>query len=163
VQINRKYRDPLKTKLLMRIVIISNEVPGFRDPSGAFASRMRPLRFLQSFEGKEDPDLFDKELLPEMPGILNWAIVGRALLDLEVGFPVPESAKGLVQTLAEAATPMHLFLADCCVTTRPEATVATDDLYLVYRWWCQRTGNAPKPVQVFGKLLKAAHPATDEV
>jgi putative DNA primase/helicase len=163
VQINRKNRPLFTTKLLTRIVIITNEVPGFRDSSGAFKARMRPLRFVQSFEGREDADLFEKKLKPEMPGILNWALAGRAMLRYDGGLFVPESAAGLVQTLAMLATPIHLFLADCCVTTDLQATVVTEEIYLVYRYWCQRTGNTPKPIQTFSKLLRAAAPEIDDV
>jgi putative DNA primase/helicase len=162
VQVNRKNRPMFTIKLMTRIVIISNEVPGFRDTSGAFKSRMRPLRFLQTFEGKEDGDLFEKKLKPEMSGILNWAITGRAMLKYDKGLFVPGSAEGLVKTLAESAAPIHLFLSDCCCTSDKKALVEKDDIYLVYRWWCLRTGNAPKPVQTFGRLLRAASPEIDD-
>ncbi|MBV8077803.1 MAG: hypothetical protein JO284_15455, partial [Planctomycetaceae bacterium] len=105
-QINRKNKPIIEMKLLTRVVIASNEVPAFRDPSGAFKERMRPLRFQVSFAGKEDPDLFGK-LRAEMGGILNWAIKGQALLVADGGFLVPRSARGLVRSLQEAATPLH--------------------------------------------------------
>lgn len=162
IQVNRKNRPLLTTKLLTRIVIVSNELPGFKDMSGAFRTRARPLRFLQTFEGKEDTDLFEGKLKPEMPGILNWSIAGRAMLKLDGGFRVPESAAGLVKALEESASPIHLFLTDCCVTTDPKATAIKEDLFLVYRWWCARTANKVSPVQTFGKLLRGARPELDE-
>jgi phage/plasmid-associated DNA primase len=85
------------------------------------------------------------------------------MLRYDGGLFVPESAEGLVRTLAESATPIHLFLSDCCVTTDAEATVEKDEIYLAYRWWCHRTGNAPKPIQTFGKNLRAAVPEIDDV
>ncbi|MBV8611344.1 MAG: hypothetical protein JO034_28360, partial [Singulisphaera sp.] len=155
-QINRKNKPIIEMKLLTRVVIASNEVPAFRDPSGAFKERMRPLRFQVSFAGKEDPDLFGK-LRAEMGGILNWAIKGQALLVADGGFLVPRSARGLVRSLQEAATPLHVFLYDCCMTDK-DATVTKDDLFLVYQWWCLRTANRVTPIQTFGKELPIANP-----
>ena len=66
-------------KLPTRIVILANEMPSFRDPSGALERRLIVLRTRRSFLGEEDVSLTDA-LLRELPGILNWAIEGRQRL-----------------------------------------------------------------------------------
>jgi putative DNA primase/helicase len=62
--------------LRVRFLIISNELPKITDSSGALASRFVLVRLTESFEKREDPLLHDK-LLPELPGILNWALEGE--------------------------------------------------------------------------------------
>src|SRR5262245_23146467 len=67
--IDRKFRDPWTGKLPTRFVILTNELPKFRDSSGAIATRLLILKMTNSFLGREDHTLFDK-LLPELDGIL---------------------------------------------------------------------------------------------
>jgi putative DNA primase/helicase len=122
---------------------------------------MRPIRFQVSFAGKEDPGLFVK-LQAEMGGILNWAIMGQVLLTADQGFLVPQSARGLVRSLQEAATPLHVFLYDCC-TIDKDATVTKEDLFLVYQSWCLRTANRVSPYQTFNTGLPIAKPEIKEV
>lgn len=76
VDIQRKGMAPLTgIRLPTRLMMLANELPAFRDPSGALERRMLILKTHRSFLGKEDIRLTDK-LMEELPGILNWAIEG---------------------------------------------------------------------------------------
>ena len=55
--VDRKYREPWTGKLPTRFVILTNELPKFRDSSGAIANRMFILRMTESFLGREDRTL----------------------------------------------------------------------------------------------------------
>ncbi|MBN2475850.1 MAG: hypothetical protein JXB62_14660, partial [Pirellulales bacterium] len=46
--VDRKYRDPVTTKLATRLVLVSNELPRLSDASGALASRLIVLRLTVS-------------------------------------------------------------------------------------------------------------------
>jgi putative DNA primase/helicase len=73
--IDRKFRDPWSGKLPTRFVILTNELPKFRDSSGPIANRMLILQMVKSFLGEEDRTL-DERLRAELPGILLWALDG---------------------------------------------------------------------------------------
>jgi putative DNA primase/helicase len=73
--IDRKFIESWTGKLPTRFLLISNELPQLNDVSGALASRLILLRLTRSWYGKEDLGLLDR-LLPELPGILLWAIEG---------------------------------------------------------------------------------------
>ena len=73
--IDRKFLQQVDTKLNVRFMIISNELPRLADNSGALPSRLIVLRLSESWFGHEDTDLTEK-LLIELPGILNWSIRG---------------------------------------------------------------------------------------
>jgi putative DNA primase/helicase len=78
VEINRKGRSILEGVLLRtRFVIVANEIPNFRDNSGAIVARYIPLLMKETFFGKEDLDL-SRRLEAELPSVLKWAIQGRA-------------------------------------------------------------------------------------
>ena len=58
--IDRKHMPAWTGKLPTRFVLISNELPRLRDVSGALAGRLIILRFIRSFYGQEDTDLFER-------------------------------------------------------------------------------------------------------
>src|SRR5207302_8174966 len=73
--VDRKYADPINVKLTTRFVILSNDLPRFKDPSGALANRFIILRFTLDILGREDTTLL-AQLLEERPAILGWAVEG---------------------------------------------------------------------------------------
>ena len=76
VDIQRKGMSPLTgITLPTRLMLLANEMPSFSDPSGALKQRLLTLKTTQSFFGQEDTQL-TKNLLTELPGILNWSIDG---------------------------------------------------------------------------------------
>jgi len=80
MDIHRKGLPPLTgISLPTRLVILSNELPAFHDPSGALDRRLIVLRTQHSFIGVEDQSL-TKTLTDELSGILNWALQGWSRL-----------------------------------------------------------------------------------
>jgi putative DNA primase/helicase len=71
--VHRKYREPWTGRLPTRFVMLSNELPEFKDASGVIANRFLILRMIESFLGREDRELANK-LRPEYPMILNWSL-----------------------------------------------------------------------------------------
>src|SRR5690606_1597640 len=65
IDVDRKYRDPWTGRLPTRLLILSNELPDFKDASGAIAHRFIVLTTGQSFLGRENPRL-TRELLEEL-------------------------------------------------------------------------------------------------
>jgi putative DNA primase/helicase len=87
--INRKYQSFWSGRLLVRFLILTNELPRIADASGALASRFVVLLLTKSFLGKEDLTLTDK-LLTELPGILNWSLAGLERLRQRGRFNMPQ-------------------------------------------------------------------------
>ena len=86
--VDRKYREPWSGKLPTRFVILTNELPKFRDSSGAISNRMLILQMTESFLGREDHTL-DRRLAAELSGILLWALEGLDRLMRNGRFTVP--------------------------------------------------------------------------
>jgi putative DNA primase/helicase len=156
--IDRKHMPAWTGKLSTRFVLISNELPRLRDVSGALAGRLIILRFTRSFYGHEDMALFDR-LQPELPGILCWAIAGWERLNRRGRFLQPRSARELVATMDELASPIAAFLRDRCIV-EADAICPVPAMYEAWRSWCQERGrDAVGDEHSFGRDLHAAIPA----
>jgi putative DNA primase/helicase len=155
--VDRKYLPGVTGKLPTRFVIITNELPRLADASGALAGRLILLRFTKSFYGAEDTLLTDK-LLAERPGILLWALEGWRRLRERGRFVQPEASGELMQDMEDLSSPMSAFVRDCCAVG-PKLSVAVDDLYLRWVWWCEQQGRKePGTKQTFARDLRAHLP-----
>lgn len=153
--VDRKYRDPWTGQLPTRFLVISNELPRFGDASGAVATRFVVLTLTRSFLGQENPDL-TRELVGELPGILNWALDGLERLDRRGRFTEPDSSRDAVVALADLVSPVSAFVRDRCVVGTYEVLV--DDLYAAWRVWADDNGHRAGSAQTFGRDLRAVVP-----
>jgi putative DNA primase/helicase len=137
VTVDRKHKDPWSGRLPTRFMLLSNELPGFRDQSGAIASRLIILTMQVSNLGREDTAL-ETDLRRELPGILNWALAGLDQLAARGRFVEPASSAAAVKLLADAVSPIRAFLDDWCVLgPKAEYHVPKDDLYAAWKDWCR--------------------------
>ena len=154
VTVKRKFKTAWDGRLAVRFLLLSNLMPRFSDASPALANRFVPLLMDQSFLGKEDHDLLNK-LLPELPGILNWAIEGWRRLRARGRFHLPPSSREAIQQLIELAAPVATFLREECELD-PEAEVSKDELFGAWKHWCDRNGALPGSKNTFSMQLYAA-------
>ena len=155
--IDRKYREPWTGRLPTRFVMLSNELPRFTDSSGAIATRMLILQLTKSFLNREDRTI-ECRLVPDMPGILNWALEGLDRLATSGRFTVPESSEAAATMMMDLASPVSAFVRERC-ELGPDKTVARDALYLTWKMWAESNGHHAGAKITFGKSLHAAVPA----
>lgn len=153
----RKFLSAWHGKLLARVMFLTNEFPALTDGAGAFASRLVLVVLTKSFYGKEDPQLTDK-LSAELPGILNWCIVGYRRLNERGHFIVPESAREAIDSIEILGAPVKAFVRDKC-EVRPGLSVAVDELYQEWRDWCEDEGRKDAGTKEwFGRNLHSMIP-----
>jgi putative DNA primase/helicase len=154
--IDRKYREPWTGRLPTRFVMLSNELPEFKDASGVIANRFLILRMTESFLGREDREL-EVKLRLEYAAILNWSLEGLDRLDRNGRFTVPPSSSDAAATIADLASPVSAFVRDKCIRD-PAATVTVDDLYAEWRSWAEDNGHRAGSKITFGRDLRAVVP-----
>jgi len=154
--IDRKYRDPWTGKLGTRFLLISNELPRFGDASGAIANRFVVLTMSTSWLGRENVSLTD-DLMPELPGILNWSLDGLDRLSRSNRFTAPTSSEDAILALQDLVSPVAAFVRDRCAVN-PVAAVPIDHLYAAWKVWADDNGHRPGSVQTFGRDLRAVIP-----
>lgn len=154
--VDRKFRDPWSGKLPTRFVILSNELPRFKDSSGAIANRLLILQMTNSFLGREDRTL-DERLRAELPGILAWALEGLDRLTMNGKFTTPGSSEDAANLMMDLASPVSAFVRDECVR-HPQASIPRDDLYAAWRRWAEDNGHRAGAKSTFGRNLRAVVP-----
>jgi putative DNA primase/helicase len=154
--IDRKYNpNPWTGKLPTRFAILTNELPKLGDASGALASRFIMLLMTNSFYGRGDRGLTEK-LLKELPGVLNWALEGWAMLKSVGHFVQPDAAQQALQQLEDLSSPIGAFLRERC-EVGPAFAANIGDVFTAWTEWCSgqkrdHTGTTAS----FGKDLSAA-------
>jgi putative DNA primase/helicase len=155
--IDRKFLAPVNAKLYVRFLLLTNELPKLSDASGALPGRMILLRLTRSWYGQEDTALTDR-LLPELPGILLWAIAGWQRLRDRGRFVQPDAGKGMVGELADLASPVGAFIRERC-QVGPGYQVERFALFVAWKGWCEEHGRQhPGEAATFGRNLRAAVP-----
>jgi putative DNA primase/helicase len=154
--IDRKYKEPWTGRLHVRFLILTNELPGIADSSGALASRFVVLTMQNSFYGKEDLSLED-ELKTELPGILNWALAGLARLLKRGHFEMPQSSLEFIRQLEDLASPVRAFVRDWCEIGAGKR-IPVLELYDAYAKRCEEEGHKAKSNAWFGRDLRAVVP-----
>jgi putative DNA primase/helicase len=160
VSVDRKYLNPITTKLPTRFAILTNELPRLNDASGALAGRVIILQLKNSWYGREDVKLSER-LYEEVPGILLWALEGLRRLRERGHFVQPESSRLALQDLEDLSSPVGAFLRECC-EVGPGYTVLVRDLFAAWQTWCNEKGRKePGTEQGFGRDLRAATPSLE--
>ncbi|MGJ4070753.1 DNA primase family protein [Corynebacterium macclintockiae] len=162
--IDRKYKDPWFGRLGTRLMLVSNELPRFKDASGAILRRFAIIRLEKSFTDNPDPHLADK-LLAELPGIFVWALTGLDQLTAQHGkFTQPASAQGLVDTMADLTRPLDEFIdwatdeGHLTITGKRTDVMSAKALNAIYRQWCDQEGRARMSTSTLANELPAAYP-----
>jgi putative DNA primase/helicase len=155
--VNRKNIAQVTTQLRTRFLLLSNELPRLRDASATLASRLIFLRFTESFYGREDHGLTAR-LIAELPGILNWSLVGWKRLNDRGYFLQPATGRELHQQMEEIASPVLAFVRDRC-TVQADAQIGKGTLFKSWKDWCETKGHKAGTDSVFARNLMAAVPS----
>jgi putative DNA primase/helicase len=154
--IDRKYSSHWTGKLPTRLMLLSNELPQFRDASGVIANRFMVIKMTRSWAKNPDRGLAAR-LRPELPGILNWALDGLDDLNASGTFIVPKSSQEELTLIQDMASPVSAFIRERCIRA-PGAWCGREELYQAYRLWCEDAGYRPVSKIEFGRDLRAVAP-----
>lgn len=131
-----------------------NHRPAVADTSDGFWRRIRPIPFLQQFDGATaDKELLAK-LIAEAPGILAWAVQGCQMWR-ESGLGVPAVVREASEAYRLESNPIQEFIEECCsVDARSQVTVAT--LWREYLIWEMQNATGGRLTRVaFSHRLEA--------
>ena len=154
VYINRKGRAAISTVLRTRVMVATNSMPKLYDDAAVIDSRFLVLRLTRSFADREDLDLLDK-LLPELGGIVQWALEGYRRLEKRDAFTVPASDAEDRAELRANSAPITEFISDACAATAGLGTPRVE-VWKAYLNWCGNVGAAQMEQAHFNAAMAGA-------
>lgn len=155
--IDRKFLGGIDFTPTAKLIVAVNERPSISDRSSGLWRRMVILPFPHSVPPEKQNPRLAEELKQELPGILNWALLGRADLIATGAFVEPAASKSAVAEYRAESNPARSFLAEHCVADSGRA-VLTDYLYRAYKNWAFANGHTVLTNAAFGKEVKRAFP-----
>lgn len=156
VQIKRKFKDPISTKIQGKWLVLANHIPAIKDQSVGFWRRWDIVPFDVTLpEAERTARLAERIIEEELAGVLNWAIDGLLRL-LERQMFALEVPRAMQQVLHQAKVETNSVLSwfeynDC--GTSLDADIPKTRVYAHYADWCRRNGLSPVASTKFWKRL----------
>jgi putative DNA primase/helicase len=156
VQVDRKYKDPLTVKITGKWLILANHMPAVTDQSHGFWRRMEIVPFGVTIpESERIPNLDEKIINNELPGVLNWALEGLIrLLDrghFSLSVP-PAMAKAKLKVQLETDS-VAAWMDDAEIVFEGIPKIPKDYAYSTYSEWCRSHGMCSLGAQRFWSHL----------
>jgi putative DNA primase/helicase len=162
VSVNQKYVAAFDFVPYCKIILAANIFPRITDHSSAFYNRLILIPCDKVFSYEEQNRDLPKQLLNELPGILNWSIEGLKRLNSRQRFEDLQFMKDAVNELENKNNPAQVFFQDHIETdVSGEVYIEKSELYEKYKNWSQKNGMYPLSVQLFtDSLYKKYHKFT---
>ena len=154
IEVNRKFKPPVKIRPYAKLVVHSNEMPQIQDPTEGTWDRITAMPFEERIRDttKDDKGRVGS-LMAELPGIFNYAVKGlKRLLDQGHFTQCSKCAAFLNQHRTECDT-VRQFVSECCVKDSKRETYS-EPIYDVYKFYTESTGRKPLAMPHFGRRMK---------
>ncbi len=130
------HREFFEFRPIFKLWMAANHKPIVKGRDYAIWRRIKLIPFNVVFtEDRRDKRLIEK-LQGELPGILNWAVGGCLLWQLN-GLNPPEAVKSATEDYRNEMDTIKNFINECC-EMYPGAQEGAGGLYRVYREWAGR-------------------------
>lgn len=137
--------------------LLANHQPEVRAGGTAFWRRIRLIPFAHTVPPeKRIPDLEDKLIAQEGPGILHWMIQGAADY-FHDGLAEPDSVSAATQAYELDQDTVARFVADACELGNPNSQVhkcSSGAVRAAYERWCRIEGEDPVTVKAMTTALR---------
>jgi putative DNA primase/helicase len=136
------YQAPIMFAPTHKLVLYGNHKPKIQGADDAIWDRLTLIPFPVKFSDDERiTDFRERYLLPELPGILSWAVRG-CLEWQQQGLQPPLDVIEARNTYRQDMDLVGQFLLECCEVRQGVVTTA-QTLYTAYLDWCTTNGLTP--------------------
>lgn len=160
VEVNRKYRDPIRFRPDAKWLFCTNLAPATLDSTFGFWRRLATISFAHSIpRDKVDPHLAERLKKEELDGILLWALRGLMRV-LERGSLSPHSQE-MEQTsdeLKQETNSVAAWWAEHEIKFDQHSSVTRDAAYAWYQFWAKNNGFSPVKSPTFWARVREIEP-----
>lgn len=135
-----------------KISLVANHKPIISGQDYAIWRRIRLIPFDVQIPEDKRVNNFEKVLLEEKQGILNWMI--RGCLEWQrVGLADPEKVKAATALYRTEMDVLEDFIDSRCVLD-PDYKTTHGELFTEYQDWCRKSNETPYKTKFFAKMLE---------
>jgi putative DNA primase/helicase len=134
------YASPITFRPTHKLLVTTNHRPLVRGTDDGIWRRIHAIRFAQKIQNK-DRHFRTRCLVPELPGILNWAIEGLRQWHIRHLDP-PQQLRQAAEGYRHDMDTVGQFLDERCIMD-PEAWTRRPDLYSAYKASAELAGIKP--------------------
>ena len=157
-----KHEHSFTFKPILKLWLAANHKPIIRGTDDGIWRRVNMIPFLVQFE--KDPNKvtngkkaavkdIEYQLLPELPGILNWAIEGYRLWK-KYGLNPPSTVTAATEKYRQDSDLIGNFITERLIAQRREKIgTKASEIYQDYKAWCERGGEFPVNQTKFGTSM----------
>lgn len=157
ITVNIKYRPAISYRPYCRLVFLVNNLPDSSDVTEGYFRKLVIIPFSRTFKKEERNVNLKEELLKELPGILNWAIIGlKRLRSNNYQFSECKAIETAERTYYDEQNPVREFFHSHVVQDGGSRTKQSD-FYKMYSQWLNVQGiddKGTKSRQVFWRYFK---------
>jgi putative DNA primase/helicase len=147
------YEAPFDFTPTHKTILTTNHKPIVRGADEGTWRRIHLLPFTKMIPVKERDLLFrERKLLPELPGILNWALEGLKAYQRE-GLNPPEAVRAATKEYREDMDIIGQWIEARCVLD-PGAQATVSSLHTNYKYWAEDEVGFSISVNKFGRELR---------
>lgn len=156
VTIDIKYKDQFTFRPQAKFIFAVNQMPRVDDTSTATERRICAILFKNNFRDNPNMQLRSSVglLAQELSGILNWMIDGALKLKENKGFVITKEQTQMLAEYRQENSSVEGFIAECLDFEEGE-DIAVQEIYEIYKQWCQKDGRKFKANIAFTKEMKA--------
>ena len=147
-----------------RLMMACNNRPHFSDRSEGIWRRMQLVPWLKTVPKDKRVRNMDKAWWwaksGELPGILNWALIGLYRLREQGGFTETDLMREAIAEYQIETNSAKNFLRSF-VERDPEGVISCRRLYTIYNLWARENGYKPFSEKQFGKEVKRQFPTSE--
>ena len=161
---DRKGISGINCRPTARLMVAVNQRPRFSDRSRGIWRRMKLIKFEveitreKRIKGLDKVEFWQKS--GELPGILNWALLGLARLRAQNGFTECESERLEIEEYKDEVNPARAFLNEY-TEFNGHGAIPTRLIYLMYSNWIKENGYHALSERSFGKEVKRKFPKSE--
>jgi putative DNA primase/helicase len=155
IPVRRMYEEEFDLHPAFKLWLTTNKLPKIKGTDNGIWRRVRKIPFEYNFENDENKDqyFFENKLMPEMSGILNWALEG-CLKWQQDGIKVPDIVKYAIDDYRNDMDPIQRFLDECCITSISETCkTKISQMYNCYENWCHENKEYTLSSMKFSKKM----------
>lgn len=149
------YGEPFTLTNYGKLIFNCNELPRTSDHSKAFFRRFLIIPFDVTIpEAKQDKQLAQKIIQSELPGVLNWVLVGLRRLLTQKSFTQSDEVEYVLKSYIKETDSAALFIDEMGYRESVTNFVQLTELYAEYKHFCFDRGNLPLNYRRFGNRLR---------